>query len=163
MPHKAHMLTYRLDGGREHTMNKKFYIAYGSNLNLNQMAYRCPTACIYGTGMLLNWTMAFRSMRGPAYATIKPLAGSQVPVVVWKIDRKSENSLDIYEGYPTFYYKKHIEVLMDDKEIIKGMAYIMNRDAILGIPSKSYISSIVQGYVDNNLDLKNFINFTKNI
>lgn len=25
-------------------MSKKLYIAYGSNLNLKQMKYRCPTA-----------------------------------------------------------------------------------------------------------------------
>jgi len=29
-------------------MNKKLYIAYGSNLNLPQMADRCPTAKVVG-------------------------------------------------------------------------------------------------------------------
>lgn len=29
-------------------MSKKLYIAYGSNLNLNQMKYRCPTANVAG-------------------------------------------------------------------------------------------------------------------
>ena len=28
----------------------KLYVAYGSNLNLKQMAYRCPTATLVGTG-----------------------------------------------------------------------------------------------------------------
>lgn len=31
---------------------KKLYVAYGSNLNIAQMALRCPTAHIYGTGLL---------------------------------------------------------------------------------------------------------------
>lgn len=30
---------------------KKLYVAYGSNLNIAQMALRCPTAHIYGTGL----------------------------------------------------------------------------------------------------------------
>ena len=29
-------------------MSKKLYIAYGSNLNLKQMKYRCPTAKFVG-------------------------------------------------------------------------------------------------------------------
>ena len=29
---------------------KKLYIAYGSNLNLPQMAVRCPTATVKGSG-----------------------------------------------------------------------------------------------------------------
>ena len=31
-------------------MSNKFYIAYGSNLNLEQMANRCPTARVVGAG-----------------------------------------------------------------------------------------------------------------
>ena len=31
-------------------MSKKLYIAYGSNLNLKQMKYRCPTAKLGGKG-----------------------------------------------------------------------------------------------------------------
>lgn len=28
---------------------KRYYLAYGSNLNVRQMKYRCPTAKIAGT------------------------------------------------------------------------------------------------------------------
>ena len=92
-------------------------------------------------------------MRGPAYATIKKDAGSNVPVVVWEIDRRSEFSLDRYEGYPSFYHKEDIEVTMDNGEAITGMAYIMNQQAVPGIPSKSYVRTIMEGYLDNNLNL----------
>jgi len=132
---------------------KKFYIAYGSNLNIEQMSWRCPTATIWGKGILKDCTLIFRSMRGPAYATIKKDAGSNVPVVVWEIDRRSEFSLDRYEGYPSFYHKEDIEVTMDNGEAITGMAYIMNQQAVPGIPSKSYVRTIMEGYLDNNLNL----------
>lgn len=33
-------------------MSKKLYIAYGSNLNLKQMKYRCPTAKLVGKGTI---------------------------------------------------------------------------------------------------------------
>ena len=31
---------------------KKYYIAYGSNLNVEQMRYRCPDAKIVGTSVI---------------------------------------------------------------------------------------------------------------
>lgn len=132
---------------------KKYYIAYGSNLNIEQMSWRCPTATIWGKGILKDWTLIFRSMRGPAYATIKKEIGSSVPVVIWEIDRQSEFSLDRYEGYPSFYYKENIEVILDNGETTTGMAYIMNQQAIPGIPGKSYVRTIMEGYLDNKLDL----------
>jgi len=42
--------------------NDRLYIAYGSNLNLKQMAHRCPTAKVVGTAMLHNWRLAFYSV-----------------------------------------------------------------------------------------------------
>ena len=34
-------------------MKKRYYIAYGSNLNVEQMALRCPHATILGTAELM--------------------------------------------------------------------------------------------------------------
>ena len=36
------------------------YIAYGSNLNLKQMAMRCPTAKVVGRAMLKDYQLTFR-------------------------------------------------------------------------------------------------------
>lgn len=38
----------------------KLYVAYGSNLNLKQMAYRCPTATLVGTGVIENYELQFK-------------------------------------------------------------------------------------------------------
>lgn len=140
----------------------KKYIAYGSNLNKEQMAYRCPTATIYNTGILEGWTLTFRSMRGPAYATIEPCLGGQVPVVIWNIDKMAEKALDQYEGYPHFYLKKNIDVLMDNGEEQIAMAYIMNSRSIPGIPSVGYVNTISQGYMDNGLNLHFLGKFLEN-
>lgn len=35
-------------------MLKKYYLAYGSNLNLEHMAHRCPNAKVVGTTILEN-------------------------------------------------------------------------------------------------------------
>ena len=41
---------------------ERLYIAYGSNLNLEQMAHRCPTAQAVGTATLKNWRLMFYSV-----------------------------------------------------------------------------------------------------
>ncbi len=76
------------------------YIAYGSNLNLPQMAFRCPTAEVAGTSELKDYELLFRGGRRGAVATVEPKEGSSVPVLLWKIRQKDEEALDRYEGYP---------------------------------------------------------------
>lgn len=49
---------------------KKLYVAYGSNLNIAQMALRCPTAHIYGTGLLNNWELTGRQPLSCQHLTI---------------------------------------------------------------------------------------------
>ena len=36
-------------------MEKPLYFAYGSNINLDQMRYRCPDATVYGQAVLDNY------------------------------------------------------------------------------------------------------------
>lgn len=50
-------------------MARKIYGAYGSNINLRQMAYRCPNAKVIGQGILNDYELTFR--RG-GYANIEP-------------------------------------------------------------------------------------------
>lgn len=64
----------------------RFYIAYGSNLNIEQMARRCPTAEIVGTTFLRNWRLMFRG-KNTAVATVEKQEGSQVPVLIWRLQR----------------------------------------------------------------------------
>lgn len=37
----------------------KYYVAYGSNLNKSQMAYRCPESIPVGAGVLKNYRLSF--------------------------------------------------------------------------------------------------------
>ena len=76
--------------------------SYGSNLNFEQMAYRCPEATVVGTAKLDGYELAFR--RG--YLTILPKEGTSVEGQIWSITDHDESQLDCYEGYPTFYDKE---------------------------------------------------------
>lgn len=78
----------------------RLYMAYGSNMNLEQMADRCRTAEVVGKGILKNYELLFRGARHGAVATVEPREGSSVPVVLWEIGAWDEVALDCYEGYP---------------------------------------------------------------
>lgn len=133
----------------------KYYVAYGSNLNLAQMALRCPTARIYATGYINNWELLYRGSLTNSHATISRKKGSKVPVLVWEIEDSDERSLDCYEGYPSYYFKENIMVDIGGKKK-KAMVYIMNTFRLPGYPSASYVETIRQGYIDNALDMDYF-------
>ena len=50
---------------------KRYYIAYGSNLNVPQMRMRCPHATILGTSNLKGWELLFKGSKTGSYLTIE--------------------------------------------------------------------------------------------
>lgn len=130
----------------------KLYVAYGSNLNKQQMRHRCPGAKPVYTGYLNNWELIYRGSKTGSYATIRRKKGCRVPVAVWSIQHSDEIRLDIYEGYPRFYSKQNVYVTLSDGLRIKAMVYIMFKGAKPGYPSNRYVDTIYQGYKDFCLD-----------
>lgn len=124
------------------------YIAYGSNLNVGQMAHRCPDAEAVGTGVIRDYRLAFKALGSNAFATIEPCAGESVPVAVWQISRRDEAALDRYEGYPTHYGREWMEVRMDGdaEETVTGLVYVMNPRAVPCLPSQGYFEAVRSGY-----------------
>ena len=126
-------------------MKSTFYIAYGSNLNTQQMAYRCPTAEAVGIDMLDGYQLIFNGV-----ATLIPEANSSVPIVIWKIDKACEMALDKYEGVPRLYRKEYLPINIKGEKRL-AMIYLMN-DFRPALPNKSYLDVIKQGYHDFGLD-----------
>ena len=91
-------------------MEKRYYIAYGSNLNIAQMRVRCPQARIIGTSEIKDYELLFKGSQTGSYLTIEKKVGGSVPVAVWATTAADEAALDRYEGFPTFYYKAEMEL-----------------------------------------------------
>lgn len=130
---------------------KKYYLAYGSNLNLNQMKYRCPTAVAAGTYYLKGYSLEFR-----CYLTIVKDENGVVPLGIFELDDEEERYLDRYEGYPILYRKEIFKVkLNDDNKEIEALIYIMNDGQYPKIkPSKRYLDTCLEGYKDFGFDNK---------
>ena len=60
-------------------MKETYYFAYGSNMNLDQMAYRCPAAFVVENVKLDGYRLTFCGRgKGSGVATILPEEGSRV-------------------------------------------------------------------------------------
>lgn len=139
-------------------MENKLYVAYGSNLNLEQMRRRCSTSKVVGSSVLYGQSLLFRGEKGGAVATVEPKRGGQVPVLIWEIAPADEAALDRYEGFPFLYRKETVKIKLDGK-LVEAMVYIMNVDdevygyKPLNQPDISYYSTIREGYKSAGFNL----------
>lgn len=122
------------------------YLAYGSNLHIEQMQRRCPTAEVLGTSTLHGYRLVFNGV-----ATIEPDPDRNVPVLLWDIKPADEPPLDRYEGFPHLYRRETVQVELNGKTV-DAMVYIMNSEGIAP-PSPYYYDVIRQGYEMNGLDI----------
>lgn len=139
----------------------KYYLAYGSNLNLTQMFHRCPDAQVLGYTYLPGRHLVFRGSGSGNYLTLDK-GIDQVPCGVFAISARDEHSLDRYEGFPMFYKKEIVRVdqVWDhyyrqpdpDLRNLEAMVYVMAEGHPLGGPTATYWRTCVQGYRDFSFD-----------
>lgn len=147
-------------------MNKRYYIAYGSNLNIGQMRHRCPAAKIVGTSVIEDYRLLFKGSKTGSYLTIEPFRGGKVPVAVWSVEPADERRLDIYEGYPDFYYKTEMQlnitgIRTGKNRVRPAFVYIMHEERKLGIPSMMYWQVCCEGYERFHFDIQHLIDAYK--
>jgi hypothetical protein len=75
----------------------KYYIAYGSNLNKEQMEDRCPGAKVVGTAELKNYRLLFKGSLTGSYLTVEPEMGCSVPVGVWEGNASKRMGWDLLQ------------------------------------------------------------------
>ena len=138
----------------------KLYFAYGSNMNLSQMAFRCPDAQVVDTVRLEGYRLAFRTNGGGhGVATILLEPDSFVDGVLWRISERDEQSLDHYEGFPRLYGKEPVTVVGSDGQRREVMAYTMNSPykEIPARPLGTYLSCILHGCRQNGIEIESVL------
>jgi gamma-glutamylcyclotransferase (GGCT)/AIG2-like uncharacterized protein YtfP len=105
------------------------------------MKFRCPSATPITAFELQDWELDFAT-----HATIRPRKGSVVQGALWQLTVKCEESLDRFEGYPTYYRKTILK--QDGHEF---MVYLMNYPVSYP-PAPGYVETINDGYEDWKLD-----------
>ena len=122
---------------------KELYFAYGSNLNLGQMAVRCPMAQLVCRAVLEGYELAFRC----GVLTILPKEGGRVDGLLWKVNAWDERALDRYEGYPHLYTKELLPVQTDSGPQTV-VAYVMTAPYCEKAqpPTSTYLQTVLAGY-----------------
>lgn len=155
--HRGHEMSEqeKSHGARSGCSGTLLYFAYGSNMNLNQMAFRCPDAEVVDTVRLEGYRLAFRmNGGGNGVATILPEPDSYVDGVLWRISERDEQHLDHYEGFPYLYGKEPVTVTDQEGVRREIMAYTMNspyKDTP-AMPSRAYLEGILNGCQQNGIE-----------
>ena len=129
------------------------YAAYGSNMHLGQMAYRCPDSRVVGKGMIRNYKLKFSY-----HADIVPSEGDFVPVVLWEVPEIDFLSLDRYEGVRGGYYERINLPVETSKGKKNAIVYVMCGQHDFQMPSESYYQTIKTGYEDNKISRRYLYN-----
>jgi phage replication-related protein YjqB (UPF0714/DUF867 family)/gamma-glutamylcyclotransferase (GGCT)/AIG2-like uncharacterized protein YtfP len=122
------------------------YFAYGSNLDVTQMAHRCPDATDPRPATLADhdWLINERGV-----ATVAPLDGAQVHGVLWQISDRDLDVLDSAEGVPVRYRRDRMTVQTDDGPA-DAWVYVDHR-VETGAPRPGYLERIMAGAVHHGL------------
>jgi len=125
------------------------YFAYGSNMDVDQMADRCPSAEIVGVCRLDGHRFLINS-RG--VATLIPDAAGYALGILWDLPPEDEQYLDEYEGVPT-YYQKHLVTVEAGREAIQALIY-QATDETPGRSRRGYMEGIVAAARQHGFDEK---------
>lgn len=129
------------------------YAAYGSNMNIEQMAHRCPHSFVVGKGMIENYKLKFSY-----HADIVPSDGDCVPVVLWEVTERDFYALDRYEGVAGGYYERVNLPVKSSKGIKNAVVYVMCGYHNYQMPSNTYYDIIKTGYGDNKISRRYLYN-----
>jgi gamma-glutamylcyclotransferase (GGCT)/AIG2-like uncharacterized protein YtfP len=129
------------------------YFGYGSNLDMEQMEWRCPGARPIGPANLDGYKLEFRAnATGYGYLTVTPEAASTVNGGLWEIRSDHVAALDRYEGYPRLYYRRTMRVRLTTGEAVRALVYAMTPGHILRMPTRDYLRTCTRGFNDFGLD-----------
>lgn len=128
--------------GRGQPGKRRLYFAYGSNLDMKAFKRRAPDAEAVSPATLKDWRLTFRGV-----ADVEPAKGKEVVGAVWSVTRSDLRAIDRYEGAPHYYERRWVEV-ETGRGRVRAITYVMVSawEWEEGLPSPSYLSTIVRGY-----------------
>jgi len=124
------------------------YASYGMNTNVDQMAYRCPSAISIGRVDIPNYRLVFRGV-----ADVEGSQGDTLQCVLWDITDTCEIALDMLEGYPDFYGKEYLDITFGNKTYTAMIYKMVGKNLGYSSPNAYYQEMLEDGYADHGLDL----------
>jgi gamma-glutamylcyclotransferase (GGCT)/AIG2-like uncharacterized protein YtfP len=131
---------------------RRYYLAYGSNMDSAQMRVRCPESRKIAAVYLRDYQLRFNF-----HATISKKKGDQVPALLWELTEKDEQTLDNYEGVKERYYRKDYVTVETEDGSVPALVYIMDEPGISHKgrnmpPADYYYQQIAAAYQEADLE-----------
>ena len=128
------------------------YFAYGSNLNIDQMNYRCPDSRYIMNGVLPGHRLVFRGPLDIQRQNRKVTHGA-----IFQISKRDLRALDHYEGYPKCYTRQIMSIQMDKDAYIDCWVYQMTNRTVEKrdgrMPSDRYMETVIDGALELDIPL----------
>ena len=103
---------------------RKYYFAYGSNMDTQRMQARCPGARLVGPVTLAGFRLAER-----LYADIEQQDGATVDGILWAVTKQHLKRLDECEGTANGVYRRRICTVVTEGNAMTAVAYEMTEQA----------------------------------
>lgn len=124
-----------------------FYLAYGSNMNHQQMKKRCPGARFLRRVYVESYKFVYdgqSNSRNSPVANIVSAKGGRVWGGLFEINEDNLAALDRYEDYPNSYDRSELDAKDDQNNLYKAWAYYRTGKNI-GEPSEEYRGIVIEG------------------
>src|SRR6476620_9386923 len=116
------------------------YFAYGSNMDRDAMAARCPASKAIGIGRLMRHRFIIFS---EGYASVMRNPASTTWGLLWDLAMSDMPALDRYESLSTGLYTRLIQPIVSEHGPRRAIVYV-GRDAEPGLPKPSYMEGILE-------------------
>lgn len=126
---------------------RHFYFAYGMNTNPQEMSRRCTGSRPLGKAYLDGYRFVFR---GHADIEIGDRE-DHVVGVLWDIDDRDLEALDVLEGFPDYYLRQRVRVEHKGREHI-AWVYTMLDQSFKSAPHQAYVDMCRAGYEHFDLE-----------
>lgn len=123
------------------------YFAYGSNMDPDQMAERCPGSAPIGAAVLRDYRLVFvwdspRWLGGVGH--VEPAPGDDVWGVLWELSDDHVRALDGYEQVHKGIYARDTVAVVADGETTEALIYLAT-DRGYRKPSRRYMGALIRG------------------
>lgn len=126
-----------------------FYFAYGSNMNIAQIASRCPTARFVSAAWVNGYELRFAgysSLWDGGVATMYPSLDTSVTGKLFEMSASDLDRMDVFEGY---YYSRVPIFVNSYSGTVEAITYL--RTGVETPPSSDYFQTILDGTGENQV------------
>jgi len=116
------------------------FFAYGSNMDNDAMARRCPVSRTIGRARLMGFRFIVST---DGYATVIRDPSASVWGIVWDLALADVPPLDRYEGLSTGLYSKIVQSVLTEQGARRTLVYI-GRSTRPGVPKPGYAERMVE-------------------